>query len=70
MDAEALRLELEDAGTFPDELLDAACGSTTDSLVVVVVGFVPGTPAIPLVRVTFVLVDDEEDSLLAKDEDD
>lgn len=60
MSPEAPRLELEDAGTFPDELLDAACDSTTDSIVVEVVGFVPGTPAIPLVRVIFVLVDDEE----------
>lgn len=61
VDPEATRLELEDPDTFPDELLDTACDSTTDSLVVEVVGFVPGTPARPLVRVTFELVDDEED---------
>lgn len=61
MDPEALRLGLDNSGASPDELLDAACDSTADSIVVEVVGFVPGTPAIPLVRVTFVLVDDEED---------
>ena len=58
-----MRLESEDSGTFADELIDATCDCTTDSVVAEVVGFVPGTPAIPLVRVTigFELVDDEED---------
>ena len=63
MDPEALRLDSENAGAFADELLDATCDCTTDSVVAEVVGFVPGTPAIPLVRVTigFELVDDEDD---------
>ena len=63
MDPEALRLEPEDPGAFADERLDAACDCATDSVVAEVVGFVPGTPAIPLVRVTigFELVDDEDD---------
>jgi len=63
VDPEALRLEPEDPGAFADERLDAACDCATDSVVAEVVGFVPGTPAIPLVRVTigFELVNDEED---------
>lgn len=62
VDPEALKLESEDPGTLPDELLDTPCDSTAGSRVVEVVGFVPGTPAIPLVRVTigFVLLDDED----------
>jgi hypothetical protein len=53
----------EDAGTFADELLDAACDPATDGLAVELVGFTPATPPAPLVRVTtgLVLVDDEED---------
>jgi hypothetical protein len=70
VDPEALGLIFEDPGTFRDELLDSPCDSTTDRLVVEVVGFVPTTPTPPLVRVTigFVLVDDERDWLLADDE--
>jgi hypothetical protein len=67
---EALGLVFEDPATFTDELLDTSCDSTIDRLAVELVGFTPGTPAWPLVRVTigFVLGDDEADWLLADDE--
>jgi hypothetical protein len=71
-DPAALGLVFEDAGTFADELLDAACDATTDRLAVELVGFTPATPPAPLVRVTtgFVLVDDDEDWTLADEEED
>jgi hypothetical protein len=72
VDPVTFKLASEDPGTAPDELLDTPCDSTTDSTVVEVVGFVPGTPAKPLVRVTigFVLLDDDEDWPLARDDED